>query len=189
MSAFLLGILLATLFFVAVKRSIGSLRNGGWQVSGFGMSQLLAALFITLYAPGPEDLKLYEHIGVPMELLREPIGFAGIGFGGAVVLFAWIRLALLPRGGGIHRAPGGPLTAVSEFFSKRVRIEVLEPTVRDMVDEHIEALAELEATGRRLYLWKARAVVVRGYWAFAAAVVAQTPLSLAKWILRIWKAV
>ncbi len=61
------------------------------------------------------------------------------------------------------------------FFSQKTNKHVLEPVLRDLRDEYMEALAE----GR---LWKARWVRIRGTWSFWAAVVTQFPTSLLKWL-------
>ncbi len=83
----------------------------------------------------------------------------------------------------IHRPPGFKLQAFADFFFSRKTYEiVLEPVLRDLQDEHIEALAEDQ-------LWKARWVRIRGTWSFWAAALAQTPLSVVKWVLKLWKAV
>ncbi len=82
----------------------------------------------------------------------------------------------------IHHAPGWRLLVIAEIlFSRKVRAEVLEPTVRDLQQEHLEALA----AGR---LSQARWVVYRGYWSFWSTVVAQIPVSLLRKAYDLWKA-
>ncbi len=82
----------------------------------------------------------------------------------------------------IHRPPGFALLSVAEIlFSRRIRAEVLEPTIRDLQQEHLEALA----AGR---LSQARWIVYRGYWSFWSTVVAQIPVSLLRKVYDIWKA-
>ncbi len=76
----------------------------------------------------------------------------------------------------ILRPPGFKLQAFADlFFSPKTYGNVLEPVLRDLQAEHMEALAE----GRPR---KARWVHIRGTWSFWAAVVAQLPVSLLKWI-------
>ncbi len=78
----------------------------------------------------------------------------------------------------LHRPPGFRLQRFAEFFFLRKTCgNVLEPVIRDLQDEHMEALAE----GRTV---KARWVRIRGTWSFWAAVVAQTPVSLIKWLFK-----
>ncbi len=76
----------------------------------------------------------------------------------------------------IHRPPGFKLqgTAAS-FFSRKTNLDVFEPVIRDLQDEHMKALAQ----GR---LRKAQWVRVRDTWSFWAAVAAQLPTSLLKWL-------
>ncbi len=102
----------------------------------------------------------------------------------------WVVLELSTTIRGIARPPGVGLLAISQFFPKKMRVEILEPTIRDLQDEYIEALAEYRNTGRELFLWKAQVVVrIRGYWSFSMAVLAQIPLSTLKMIVSIWKLV
>lgn len=78
--------------------------------------------------------------------------------------------------------PGWRLRSFADScFSKKTFTQVLEPALSDMQKEHFEALA----AGRP---WKARMVLVRGYWSFWSAVVAQLPISLARRVYEIWKA-
>lgn len=79
------------------------------------------------------------------------------------------------------RPTGWKLRRFADFcFSKKTFTQVLEPILSDMQLEHIEALA----AGRP---WKARMVLVRGYYSFWSAVVAQLPLSLVRQVYEIWK--
>lgn len=81
----------------------------------------------------------------------------------------------------VSSPPGSRLRHCCDLiFSKRTCSEVLIPTVRDLQDEYFEALHQ----GRR---GKARWVVIRGYWSFWSAVVAQVPVSLTRLIVKLWK--
>ncbi|MEM1203283.1 MAG: hypothetical protein AAGN66_08645 [Acidobacteriota bacterium] len=165
----------------------------GWRIAAFGgviVSGLIPALYTTtLWAYFPYKfarlLSSYPDFLSVYRLGALCLGSAGLG--GFCIGLAFLVINSQARS--LNKPPGNLLAAASEFFSRRVRTEVLEPTLRDMLDEHIEALAEFHATGRNLYLWKARIVVARGYWSFGTVVIAQTPLSFAKWILKLWKAV
>ena len=64
-------------------------------------------------------------------------------------------------------------------FSHGTYTNVFEPILRDLYDEFCEALVE----GRP---WKARWVLLHGYWSFWSAVFAQTPISAFKLGHRIW---
>ncbi|HWM90810.1 MAG TPA: hypothetical protein VN493_08595 [Thermoanaerobaculia bacterium] len=66
-------------------------------------------------------------------------------------------------------------------FSKKTFTQVLEPALSDMQKEHFEALR----AGRP---WQARMAIVRGYWSFWSAVVAQLPIPFARLVFKIWKA-
>lgn len=82
----------------------------------------------------------------------------------------------------VYRPPGFKLLALADFwFSRRTYTEILEPTLRDLQDEHIEALA----VGR---FGKARWVALRGYCSFWSAVIALAPVSLIKRLTELWKA-
>lgn len=77
--------------------------------------------------------------------------------------------------------PGWGLRRFAEaFFSKKTFTQVLEPTLSDMQKEHFDALA----AGR---LWQARMALVRGYWSFWSAALAQLPISFARRVYEIWK--
>ncbi len=81
----------------------------------------------------------------------------------------------------ILRPPGVKLLSVAEFlFSATTFREVLEPTLRDLQEEHIEALA----SGR---VGKAGWVRLRGYFSFWSAVIALAPVSLIKRLTELWK--
>jgi len=81
----------------------------------------------------------------------------------------------------VSRAPGWGLRRFAELcFSKKTFIQVLEPPLSDMQKEHFEALA----AGRP---WKARMVLVRGYWSFWSAVAAQLPISFIRRVYEVWK--
>ncbi len=78
----------------------------------------------------------------------------------------------------IHRPSGFKLLAIAEFSCKRkTYAKVFEPIIRDLQDEHNEALAANR-------LWKARYVRMRGYCAFWSAVWAQMSSSLVKFVLK-----
>lgn len=82
----------------------------------------------------------------------------------------------------VSHPPGWGLRHLAEFcFSNKTFNQVLEPALSDMQKEHFDALA----AGRR---WKARMVLVRGYWSFWSAVLSQLPLSLARRVYEVWKA-
>jgi hypothetical protein len=82
----------------------------------------------------------------------------------------------------VFRPSGWNLRRFAELcFSKKTFTKVLEPVLSDMQKEHFEALA----ASRR---WKALMVLVRGYWSFWSAVVAQLPISFARRVYEVWKA-
>jgi hypothetical protein len=89
------------------------------------------------------------------------------------------RVSSAPTWGGLW--PFGLRPFAELCFSKKTFTEVFEPTLSDMEKEHNDALF----AGRP---WQARMALVRGYWAFWSAVVAQLPLSLARRVYEIWKA-
>ncbi len=81
----------------------------------------------------------------------------------------------------VVRAPGAFLARVCDsLFSPRACNQVFTPTLRDLQDEYFEALHQ----GRP---GKARWVLVRCYWSFWSAVVAQVPVSLTRLIVQLWK--
>jgi len=108
---------------------------------------------------------------------------------GFVLFMFWVLTVVLAeksypyiKRGLILGPPGWSLRRFAEFcFSKKTYTQVLEPPLSDMQKEHFEALA----AGR---LWKARMVLVRGYWSFWSAVGAQLPISFARRIYEVWKA-
>jgi hypothetical protein len=82
----------------------------------------------------------------------------------------------------IQTPPGCHLRSLAEFFVSRRTFElVLEPTLRDLLDEYCEALKEAR-------FWKARWVCVRGYWSFWSAAGAQSAVCFARTMVQIWKA-
>ncbi len=84
---------------------------------------------------------------------------------GVSTLSTLILLAV--TNGAFRRDPGQILLAIAEFlYSKRSYSSVLEPTIRDLQEEHYEALC----AGR---LWKARYALMRGYWSFWSAGLAE----------------
>lgn len=86
------------------------------------------------------------------------------------------------RASHLSRPPGWGLRRFAELcFSKKTFTQVLETTLSDMQKEHVEALAAGHP-------WQARMVLVRGYFSFWSAVVAQLPISFARRIYEVWKA-
>jgi hypothetical protein len=83
----------------------------------------------------------------------------------------------------VQTPPGTHLRAFAlAVFSKRTFQLVIEPTLRDLFDEYCEALAQ----GRHL---GAHWVLIRGYWSFWSAALAQFPISIAKLAVTVWKSV
>lgn len=81
----------------------------------------------------------------------------------------------------VQRPPGSHLRILAEsIFSRQIYEMVFEPTLRDLLDEYIDALKD----GK---LGKVRWVRLRGYWSFWSAVLAQMPISTVKTIYKIWK--
>lgn len=88
----------------------------------------------------------------------------------------------------VMRPPGVRFQTVAEFlFSRTAYKTIFEPILRDLQDEHIEALAAFEKTGERLYLWKARWVVLRGKFSFWAALVAYLNGNFVRWLINLAK--
>ncbi len=82
------------------------------------------------------------------------------------------------RAARLLRPPGFRLLALASFWCSRSTYElVLEPIVRDLQEEVMEALA----AGR---VWKARWMRLRGTWAFWSAVAGLAPASTLKWLLQ-----
>lgn len=97
-------------------------------------------------------------------------------------LRAEVELRLTVRLRTISVPPGWKLLRfVNWIYSATTVSRVFRPPILDMQHEHIEALA----TGQ---LWKARWVLLRGYWSVCSAMVAQAPLSLLKQLIELWKA-
>ncbi len=65
-------------------------------------------------------------------------------------------------------------------YSQKTFRLVFEPILLDLLHEHREAL-ERGSRG------KARWVLIRGYWSFWSAVVAQVPVSLTRLLVKLWK--
>jgi hypothetical protein len=83
----------------------------------------------------------------------------------------------------IKAPPGWRLRDWAEtVFSRKTYTTILEPILRDLLDDYCKALKE----GRPS---KARFVCLRGYWSFWAAVLAQLPISALKVVFQIWKAI
>lgn len=83
----------------------------------------------------------------------------------------------------LQTPPGTHLRSfASAVFSKRSFQLVIEPTLRDLLDEYCEALSEGHPR-------KARWACLRGYFSFWSAVLAQIPVSLTKLIFTVWKGI
>jgi hypothetical protein len=79
-------------------------------------------------------------------------------------------------------SPGWRLRIMSEsLFSCRTNELVLEPILKDLQEEHFEALHANR-------LRKARWVCFRGYYSFWSAVFSQLPISAVKMVYKIWQA-
>lgn len=87
-----------------------------------------------------------------------------------------------PRAMPLYRSPGWRLRRLAELvFSPKTCTTVLEPPLADLQKEYFQALAENRP-------WKARFVLIRGYWSFWSAVAAQLPISIIKQMYKLWKA-
>jgi len=94
----------------------------------------------------------------------------------------WFGSKEIGTAGSIQVPPGSHLRVFAEFtFSRRTFDLLLEPTLRDLLDEYLQAQDDKR-------LWKARWVRIRGYWSFWSAVIAQLPISAVKMVYTIWKA-
>lgn len=90
-------------------------------------------------------------------------------------------LVRLSKASRLSLAPCWSLRRFAEVcFSKKTFTQILEPALSDMEKEHNDALF----AGRP---WQARMALVRGYWAFWSAVIAQLPISLARRVYEVWK--
>jgi hypothetical protein len=67
------------------------------------------------------------------------------------------------------------------FYSRRTFEEVFQPTISDLQEEYLDALAERRP-------WKARWVKVRGIWSFFSAVLLQTFTGVGKYLVRFLRA-
>ncbi len=95
-------------------------------------------------------------------------------------LLSWILEALRRRR--LPKPPGWRLADFSRFvFSRRTYTVVLEPTLRDLLDEYLAALAEGQPRKATWVRW-------RGYFAFWSAVVNQLPVSFLRLLVKLWKA-
>ncbi len=111
------------------------------------------------------------------EELRERLGlqYLTVARTKVVDIGRTVKRSLRPK---LHRSPGFKLLALAEFlFSRKIYKKVLQPIIRDLQDEHLEALAAHR-------LWKARYVRLRGYCAFWSAVWAQFSGSLVRKLLK-----
>lgn len=91
-----------------------------------------------------------------------------------------MRSASGPR---LHQPPGLGLLRIAEFLYTRKTFEdVFLPTVTDLQDEYMEALAQ----GRT---HKARWVRIRGYWSFFAAMGLQSGVGALKRAVQLWRLV
>lgn len=102
---------------------------------------------------------------------------------GVQILRGVMRKLEVRRSSGIVcQPPGFRLRKGAEFlFSLKTYQQVLEPILRDLMDEYCEALKEGST-------WKSRWVRIRGYFSFGSAVFAQFPISTVKMVYKIWKA-
>jgi hypothetical protein len=108
---------------------------------------------------------------------------------GMVFVFEVVSLSMISlivyrklRGLQIQYPPGWRLRGVAEAcFSRKTFALVFEPPLSDMLKEYTEALS-----AKRHF--QARMALVRGYWAFWSAFIAQLPVSLLKVVYEIWKA-
>jgi len=82
----------------------------------------------------------------------------------------------------IIHPPGMRLNAIAGLvFSMKTYERVFQPTIVDMQNEYVEAIAQDKK-------WNARFVRLRGYLSFFAAVLTQLPVYWSRLIVRIWKA-
>ena len=111
--------------------------------------------------------------------LEQPLLAITLGIAAGYIAFILIRHWTASR---LSSPPGWNLRRFAElFFSKKTFTQILEPALSDMQKEHFEALAASRP-------WKARMVLLRGYWAFWSAVAAQIPISFARRVYEVWKA-
>jgi hypothetical protein len=81
----------------------------------------------------------------------------------------------------LYQPPGSRLLRLAEFLcSRKTYEEVLEPAIIDLREEYHQALS----AGRT---WKAKWVLVRGYWSFFNAAGLMSLVRIAKSIVKIWK--
>ena len=136
---------------------------------------------------GPEDWGQTTPISkkpeTPVVPSADPLGMASEARGLELLFKAMFRTKERFNTARVRRPPGSRLLVFADFcFSAKTRDLVLEPCIVDLRKEHNQALSQ----GRR---WKAKAVLVRGYASFCAAVAAQLPLSALKMVLALWKVV
>lgn len=80
----------------------------------------------------------------------------------------------------LSRPPGSGLLLVAEFlYSRKAYEEVFVPTVSDLREEYAAALVAKRK-------WKARWVLVRGYWSFFSAAGLQTAVRVARKAFKMW---
>jgi hypothetical protein len=115
-------------------------------------------------------------------LVRKPVRWSDTP---VAVIWRRIRAGLsqTQRPSRLHRSPGYGLLCIADFFYSRKSVEeCLRPTIQDLQDEYIEALA-----ANRPH--KARWVRIRGTWSFVCAAGLLTMASVGKQVVKIWKAV
>ncbi len=101
--------------------------------------------------------------------------------GALVLLMCRVADRHLRRKVRLYDPPGWGLLRFAETcFSKETFSQVFESTLSDMQKEHIEALAASRP-------WKARIVLIRGYFSFWSAVVAQLPIPFIRRVYEVWK--
>lgn len=135
-----------------------------------------------LKAYTPSMLSLFLLYSLRELPLKESWRVIVLAMGGILVTLLDLRRISSPSRE-VQVPVGFKLRALAAFvFSPKVYREILEPCLRDLYDEYCQALAEKQT-------WKARWVRLRGYWSFWAAFFAQMPISLAKKVYQIWKAI
>ena len=101
------------------------------------------------------------------------------------VLFVFLSVVIATKIGSsqsrVQQPFGTHLLTIAEFFFSHQSFEgILEPTVLDVREEYHEALY----TNRR---WKARWVLVRGYWSFFKAAGLTSLVKIGKSAAKMWK--
>jgi hypothetical protein len=129
----------------------------------------------------------FPHAG-PLQVSANSDGFNLVekGVGGRFDPYVSLQIALLRRyisRSGLQRPPGYGLLWFADFFYSRKSVdECLRPTIQDLQDEYVEALAAKRPQ-------KARWVRIRGTWSFLCAAGLLTMVGIGKQVVKIWKAV